>query len=69
MNKYIAIAALLTLTACATPIHTLSDGKGHTTQCGGSRAGSASFGAVGYLVQKSQDSDCVARAKAKGYHE
>ena len=60
------IATCLLLTACATPITTLTAKDGKTISCGGSRAGSMSGGLLGYAINKSMDDECVKKAKAQG---
>lgn len=56
------------LAGCATPITTLkNESTGQVATCGGSRAGSLSFGVVGYHAEKGKDAGCVAYYEANGY--
>ena len=65
MSKYILVL-LLTLSACSTPLTTLSKGK-DVQQCGGGTAGSMFGGFTGYRIQEGHDAECVERLKAQGY--
>lgn len=63
MKKY--IIALLLLSSCATPITVMKKGEDVIT-CGGGTAGSY-FGVTGYVIQQSNDHDCVQEYTLKGY--
>lgn len=64
--KYITILALLTLTACATPVTTLKKGD-QTVTCGGSYNGAVLGGAIGYHIEKGMDQECVNKYLQEGY--
>ena len=58
------------LVGCATPVTALrNDATGQVTECGGRRSGSATFGLIGYSIQKANDEKCVERLKAQGYRQ
>jgi len=59
---------LMGLTGCATPATYLRHGP-HVVKCGGSMAGSAAGGLIGYHIEKSQDEECVTKYKQQGYKE
>jgi hypothetical protein len=63
-----ALAALLVVTACTTPMTTLKHPKtGQVATCGGSANGSFVGGAIGYHMQKSNDTDCVRSYETQGF--
>lgn len=64
--KYLFI--LLALAACTTPKTVLkNEHTGQVAICGGSAVGSLTGGVIGYHIQKSNDSDCVADYTAQGF--
>ena len=56
------------LASCSTPTAMLKNPKtGQIVQCGGSATGSLVGGVVGYHIQKSNDSKCVANYAEQGF--
>lgn len=66
MKRYLVL--LLALSACATPVTTLSNKQGETVTCGGSSWASYVGGLTGYSYQRHADDECVDDYKTKGYH-
>lgn len=67
MKKIVSLIAILSLTACATPVITMQNKKGDVTSCGGGTIGSVVGGLPGYAIQKHNDQSCVEELKTKGY--
>ena len=63
--KYLPL--LFILTACSTPMTMLQGPKGDIVKCGGSMAGSAAGGMIGYHIEKSHDEECVKAYQEHGY--
>lgn len=64
--RYILIAVLLSLTACATPVTVLKKDNTVAT-CGGGTVGSIFGGVIGYNIQKRHDLDCIKEHADYGY--
>lgn len=68
--KNLAVLFLLAIfiTGCTTPRTTLvNPDTGQVAVCGGSATGSMVGGVLGYHIQKSNDSDCVAEYMDMGF--
>lgn len=67
-KQLLAVTALFVVAACTTPMTTLKNPKtGQVATCGGSANGSFVGGAIGYHMQKSNDSDCVKTYETQGF--
>ena len=63
-----AVILCVALSACTTPKTMLKNEKtGQVVDCGGSATGSMVGGVIGYHIQKSNDSDCVADYMDQGF--
>lgn len=68
MQRLILIALITTLSSCTTPATTLKHPKtGQVVTCGGSATGSFVGGAIGYHVQKDNDTQCVKTYENQGF--
>lgn len=67
-NIFYLFSLILFLGACTTPATMLkNDDTGQIVSCGGNTSSSVMLGAVGYYMQKSSDSDCVANYMDQGF--
>lgn len=70
MKNYLLLTAVITLSACSTPKTMLKNPEtGQVQSCGGSATGSMVGGVLGYHIQKSNDSDCVADYMEQGFEK
>jgi len=68
MKKIYLGMSLLAVSACTTPMTTLKHPKtDQVVTCGGSATGSFVGGAIGYHMQKSNDTDCVKAHEKQGF--
>lgn len=68
MRKITATLIALSLAACTTPETIMKNEKtGQITRCGGNTSSSIMLGAIGYSLQKSSDSECVASYAEQGF--
>jgi len=64
----IGCISLLLLSSCATPVTILKNKKtGQVARCGGGMGGSMMFGALGYAIESSNDTDCVNQFIGQGF--
>jgi hypothetical protein len=64
----LAIILLPLIAGCTTPKTVLKNEKtGQVVMCGGSATGSMVGGVIGYHIQKSNDTDCVADHMDQGF--
>lgn len=67
-NTLIIFAVAITLTACSTPRTVLVNPEtGQVATCGGSATGSMAGGIIGYHIEKSNASECVAEYMDLGF--
>ncbi len=71
MKKVLIVAAaLFALVGCTTPKTVLKNPKtGQVATCGGSATGSLVGGVLGYHIEKSNDTDCVAEYMGQGFQK
>lgn len=64
----ISFLVLFAATGCTTPMTTLKNPTtGQVATCGGSATGSFIGGAIGYHMQKDNDSNCVSTYQKQGF--
>ena len=67
---HVSAAALfgLLLAGCSTPVTILKNEKtGQVARCGGGMGGSMMFGAIGYAIESSNDTECVNQYIKQGF--
>lgn len=68
MYKPLALLAVLSIAACTTPETMLRHPQtGQVARCGGNVSGSLTGGMIGYAIQESNDSKCVASFVEQGF--
>lgn len=64
----LAVALVLALTGCATPVTMMKNDKtGQVARCGGGNSGALAWGLIGYNVEKNADEKCVADYESQGF--
>ena len=68
MSKFIALLAVLAMSACSTPeVMLRHPTTGQVARCGGNVTGSLAGGMIGYAIQESNDTKCVSSYLEQGF--
>ena len=68
MRNLIVLFCMLLISACTTPKTILKNEKtGQVATCGGNVSSSIAGGAVGYHIQKSNDTECIIDYLEQGF--